>query len=410
MNFIEIMRSKAKNNLRKLVLPEGTEPRTLKAAEILVKEGLVSSLTLLGREEEIYRVAEKEGCDLTGIILENPENPELSERRDEFTQEYFNLRKHKGISLENARKQITDNLYWGAMMVRKGVVHTMVAGAENSTGDVLRAALKIIKTSPGTRIASSCYVMYLPGTSWGAEGYLIFSDCATVPDPNSEELAEIALAASDSCRTFLGVEPITALLSFSTKGSAKHPAVDKVTRALEIVKTERPELKVDGELQLDAAIIAAIGQKKAPDSTVAGNANVLVFPDLNSGNIGYKLVQRLASAEAYGPFLQGFAKPVSDLSRGCSVDDIVNTSVVTLVQAQKQQAESSPVIYPLIEGGRAGLSGSSKVRKSSSSTISSIISIDVGVRSVNSIPKPEGRFSDIGLLPVMRQPESRLKS
>lgn len=213
-------------------------------------------------------------------------------------------------------------------MVRKGVAHAMVAGAKNSTAKVLRAALTIIKTSPGTRVASSCFVMYLPDSSWGVEGYLIFSDCATVPDPNSEELAEIALAASDSCRTFLGVEPVTALLSFSTKGSAKHPAVDKVARAVEIVKTKRPELKVDGELQLDAAIIAPIGQKKAPDSIVAGKANVLVFPDLNSGNIGYKLVQRLASAEAYGPFLQGFAKPVSDLSRGCSVNDIVNTSVV----------------------------------------------------------------------------------
>lgn len=333
MNFIKTMHSKAKEDLRKLVLPEGAEPRTLKAAEILVKGGLLSSLTLMGREEEIRQVAQKEGCDLKGIILKNPE---ISERRDEFAQEYFNLRKHKGISLEHARKQMSDKLHWGAMMVRKGVAHAMVAGAENATGNVLRAALTIIKTSPGTRVASSCFVMYLPDSSWGVEGYLIFSDCTTVPDPNSEELAEIALAASDSCRTFLGVEPVTALLSFSTKGSAKHPAVDKVARAVEIVKTKRPELKVDGELQLDAAIVAPIGQKKAPDSIVAGKANVLVFPDLNSGNIGYKLVQRLASAEAYGPFLQGFAKPVSDLSRGCSVDDIVNTSIVTLVLAQKQ--------------------------------------------------------------------------
>ena len=333
MNFIETMHSKAKGDLRKLVLPEGTELRTLKAAEILVKGGLVSSLTLLGKEEKIRQAAQKEGCDLKGVILENPE---ISERRNDFAQEYFNLRKHKGISIEDARKQISDNLHWGAMMVRKGIAHAMVAGAENSTGNVLRASLTIIKTSPGTKVASSCFVMYLPDSSWGVEGYLIFSDCATVPDPNSEELAEIAIAASDSCRTFLGVEPVTALLSFSTKGRAKHPAVEKVTRAVEIVKTRRPELKVDGELQLDAAIVAAIGKKKAPDSTVAGKANVLVFPDLNSGNIGYKLVQRLAAAEAYGPFLQGFAKPVSDLSRGCSVDDIVNTSIVTLVQAQKQ--------------------------------------------------------------------------
>ena len=330
MTFAEKMKGLAKDAHKHLVLPEGLEPRTVRAARIIADEGIAASVTLIGNEAEVRANAEKLGVSLEGIEVCDPEK---SDKLAEFAKEYYELRKHKGMTEEQAAIDIKDKLRWGSMLVHLGYADAMVAGAESTTADVLRAALTIIKTQPGIKSASSCFVMATDKAQYGTNGSLIFSDCATIPNPTAEQLAEIAEEAANSCRVFLNAEPVVAMLSYSTKGSAKGELIDKVKNALELVKAKCPELKVDGELQLDASIEPSVAALKAKGSDVAGKANVLVFPDLQAGNIGYKLVQRFAGAEAYGPILQGFAKPVSDLSRGCSDEDIVVTAAITLAQA-----------------------------------------------------------------------------
>jgi phosphate acetyltransferase len=331
MDFVGIMKNKAAAMRKKLVLPEGTDPRIVKAARILVDEQLASNVTLVGKIADIQIAAEEEGVDLSGIDIVSPHaNTHLGK----YAQEYSELRKHKGITREQAEIDITDHLRWGAMMVHFGDADAMVAGADNTTGDVLRAGLAIIGAVPGLKTVSSCFVMAGLNHKWGVDGTLIFSDCAVVPDPTPQQLADISEGAAQSCREFLGVEPVVALMSFSTKGSAQTDDVTKIQSAVEILKSRNPNFLFDGELQADAALVPSVADKKAPDSPVKGMVNTLIFPDLSAGNIGYKLVQRLGDAEAFGPFLQGFAKPISDLSRGASVDDIVTTCAVTLSRAK----------------------------------------------------------------------------
>ena len=349
MSFIESIRTSARRNPMRLILPEGTETRTLQAARIILDEALAASVTLIGCPAEIEKAACSAGCDLRGLHLIYPE---CCEQRESFAAELYRLRRGRGMTVEQAWLKICDPLGFAAMLVRMDQADTLVAGAESSTAAVLKAVFTIIGLHADVELASSFFIMHLPDSKWGEEGHLLFSDCATIPNPDSRQLSEIALAAADSFKVLLQAEPRVAMLSFSTFGSACNEMVEKVAEATAMAKTKRPELLIDGEMQLDAALVPEVAAKKAPDSQVAGRANVLIFPDLNSGNIGYKLVQRLAGAEAYGPFLQGTAKPVSDLSRGCSVEDIVNTAAVTLVQAarQKQAAEGIPSPVALTAG------------------------------------------------------------
>lgn len=327
MNFTEKMIARAVANKKTLVLAEGLEERTLKAARIITDKKIASKVYLVGDEKEIEKKAKSLGVNLKGIEISNPLT---SSKKDAYIKEYYEMRKAKGMTEEEATKIMKEELHWGAMMVHLGDADSMVAGAESTTANVLRASFQIIKTAPGIKKASSCFVMSTNKSEYGANGSFIFADCATIPNPDSETLAEIAAASAESCRKYLETEPIVAFLSYSSKGSADGDLVQKVRDAAELFKKAHPEITSDGELQLDAAIVPSVAASKAKGSSAAGKANVLVFPDLQAGNIGYKLVQRLAGAEAYGPILQGFAHPVSDLSRGCSVDDIVATAALTL--------------------------------------------------------------------------------
>ena len=325
MNFLNETLNKASQIDKHIVLPEGFDERVIKAAERLSSEK-ICRITVLGNKNEINNQVVKYKVNLEQVNIHDPsQSPYL----DKYISDYYELRKHKGITKQKAAQIISIPLFFGAMMVRDGKADGSVAGSNNTTGDVIRSALHCVGLKEGVSIVSGAFLMIIPG--WNR--VIIFADSAVVPNPDAEELASIAITSADTCRKLTGLEPIVAMLSFSTYGSAKHELVDKVIEATRIVKAKNSSLKVDGELQVDAAIVPDIAQKKAPESEVAGKANVLIFPDLNAGNIGYKLVQRFARAEAVGPIVQGLNKPVNDLSRGCSIDDIVYTAAITALLA-----------------------------------------------------------------------------
>lgn len=335
MRFVEVMKAKAKEYHNSLVLPEATESRTLRAARALADMNIPSQLFLVGKQSEIEKACKTVGITTDGFTFIDPEKSEWS---DSFAAALYEKRKAKGMTPEQAKKDITDPLQFAAMMLAQGKADTMVAGAENTTAKVLRAGLTIVGVKKGVKTASSCFIVDTKSTEWGTNGVLIFSDSAVIPDPTAEQLADIATAAAESYRAFIGHEPVVALLSYSTKGSGgdKDESLLKVRNAVKLLDERKVDFCYDGELQLDAALIPEVTDRKAPGSPIRDKVNTLIFPNLNSANIGYKLVQRFARADAYGPFMQGFAKPLSDLSRGCSTEDIVVTAIVTLVQAGRK--------------------------------------------------------------------------
>ncbi|MBI1387454.1 MAG: phosphate acetyltransferase [bacterium] len=337
MHPLDRIFKEAKNQPQTIVLPEATDPRMIEAARRATDDSIARVL-LLGDSGAIAEAAGKAGVSIDGIeVADLGSHPHKTDWINLFAER----RQHKGMTPEKAAEVMSDPLYFGAMMVRESAADGMVAGAVNATSNVIRASLWMIGPQKGISTVSSCFLMIVPDCPYGAEGTICYGDCGVVPDPNPEQLADIAFATAQSMEALTGVEPIVAMLSFSTYGSADHPLVDKVKEATRIAKERYPDLKIDGELQGDAALIEAIGKRKAPQSTVAGQANTLIFPDLNAGNIAYKLTERLARAEAYGPLLQGLALPVNDLSRGCSANDIYTTIAITAVQAQAGKRRAS---------------------------------------------------------------------
>jgi phosphate acetyltransferase len=330
MELLDRIKLNAKKHNKRIVLPEGYEERNIMAADIAIAEGL-AQIILIGDPEEIASHAAKLG--LKNLSKAKIVNPRSHDKKAHYIDMMVELRKSKGMTSDEASRLIEDPLYLGVLMIKNGDADGEVSGADHATGDVVRPAFHYIKTAPGISVVSGAFIMILPEKRFGEEGVLIFADGAVHPDPTDKELAEIAVATANTARAIAGFEPKIALLSFSTKGSAKHEMVDKVVSATKIAREMAPDLMIDGELQGDAALVEAIGQKKAPGSMIAGHANILIFPDLNSGNIAYKLVQRLANAEAIGPILQGMAAPINDLSRGCSVSDIVSMIAITANQA-----------------------------------------------------------------------------
>ena len=331
MTFSEKIMQRAKADKRTIVLPEGDDARVVQAAGLAIKAG-IANVILLAKQEEAKKLAGD--VDLTGVQFVDIES---SDKLDEFANALYEIRKSKGMTIEQAKKTVLDPLYFGVMMIKLGLADGMVAGASHATSDTLRPALQIVKAKPGTSTVSTFFVMTVPNCEFGDNGTFVFSDCGMVINPTAEELAAIALSSAETAKTLCNMDPVVAMLSFSTKGSAKSPEVDKVIEATRIAKQAAPELKLDGEMQLDAALVPSVGSSKAPGSPVAGKANVLIFPNLDAGNIGYKLVQRLAKAEALGPVVQGLAKPVNDLSRGCNADDVMKVIAITVVQAQAIQ-------------------------------------------------------------------------